>query len=141
MGNRSQQEQGKESDRRATQSIANSELPPPWEVPAPDGTALPGQVSGSLEVQAGSKLSVEDCNDALDSNNQPAVTQQWSPISGNITMSVDEVGGEDWPGGPILFSGSVSLNGVVIALDGSSGVTCTIPDTTWSKLGLGWWPG
>ncbi|HCP44825.1 MAG TPA: hypothetical protein DIU15_02175, partial [Deltaproteobacteria bacterium] len=106
-----------------------------------DGTALPDLVSGSLEVQTGSSLSVNDCNDALDPHNQPAVTQQWDPIAGSATMSVTEVFTPGWVGGPTPFNGSVELNSVIVELSGSPGTTCEVPDTTWPSLYLGWWPG
>ena len=106
-----------------------------------DGAPLPDLVTGIFEVQAGANLTVNDCNDALDPFNQPVVAQQWDPIAGTATMTVDVVNGEAWPGGPLLFDGSVTVSSVTVELAGSPGTVCELPDTTWTGLSLGWLPG
>ncbi len=107
-----------------------------------DGSAgLSGPVAGTFEGQTGSNLLANDCNDALDPFNQPAIVQQWDPIAGSATLTVDSVIGEQFPSGPLTFDGSVSLSGVVLELDGSPGVTCAVPDSMWTGLYLGWLGG
>ncbi len=106
-----------------------------------DGSTLSDQVPGSLEVQAGTQLSNLDCNDAIIPGNEPSVTQQWNPIAGTAVMSVDQLTGEAWPGGPMTFQGTVFWSGVVVELEGSPGTTCSVPDATWASLALGWLAG
>ena len=107
-----------------------------------DGTTgLPDQVPGTFEGETGSNLLANDCNDALDPFNQPAVVQEWAPIAGSAVLTVDAVIGEQFPSGPWTFDGSVALSGIVLELVGSPGVTCAVPDASWSGLYLGWLGG
>ena len=111
-----------------------------WSLPL-DGSTLPDQVPGSLEVQTGTDLTLYDCEDDIDPNLLPVVVQQWDAIAGVATMTVDQLNGKAWTGGPLLFDGTVELSGVVVELSGSPGTTCTLPDISWSGLNLGWLPG
>jgi hypothetical protein len=111
-----------------------------WTLPF-DGSIPKNQVAGTLVVQLGSALTVEDCNDAVDPANRPVVTQQWSPVAGFATLTVDELRGEAWEGGPMTFDGTISLRGVVVERSGRAGTTCALPDASWSDLSLGWLPG
>jgi hypothetical protein len=104
-------------------------------------TALSTDVSGIFEVQTGTSLSHYDCNDAIVPGLVPVVAQQWDPISGVATMSVTALNGEAWSGGPMMFTGDVAVVGVVVELEGSPGTTCTVPNTTFTGLNLGWLPG
>ncbi len=111
-----------------------------WTLPF-GGVTLPDEVAGVFEVQAGTNLTVYDCEDAIDPNLEAVVVQQWEPVSGIATMTVDQVDGEAWPGGPLLFTGTVQLDAVVVELVGAAGTTCAVPDVTWTSLNLGWLPG
>jgi hypothetical protein len=104
-------------------------------------TASSTDVPGIFEVQTGTSLSHYDCNDAIVPGMEPVVAQQWNPISGVATMSVTALNGVAWPGGPMAFTGDVAITGVVVELDGSPGTTCTVPNTVFTGLSLGWLPG
>jgi hypothetical protein len=105
------------------------------------GTASSTDVQGVFEVQTGTSLSHYDCNDAIEPGMEPVVAQQWSPISGVAAMFVTALNGEAWPGGPMTFTGDVAITGVVVELNGSPGTTCTVPNTVFTGLSLGWLPG
>jgi len=104
-------------------------------------TAASDEVPGGFEIQTGTNLSHYDCNDAIDPEMKPVVAQHWDPIAGSATMSVTALTGAAWPGGPMTFTGDVSIQGVVVELQGSPGTTCAVPDTVFTDLGLGWLPG
>jgi hypothetical protein len=87
----------------------------------------------------GSNLLVNDCNDALDPFNQPAVAATWNAVAGRATLTVVGIGTPSGPGTP--FTGAVELSGVEVELDGSPGTTCTVPDASWTGLYMGWLPG
>ena len=106
-----------------------------------DGATVANQVGGWLEVQAGSNLSYLDCNDALEPGMEPVVSQQWAPVAGTATMEVTALTGEAWTGGPMTFSGEVSLSGVTVELVGNPGTICELPDATWTNQSFGWLPG
>ncbi|MCO4771268.1 MAG: hypothetical protein KDA24_14640, partial [Deltaproteobacteria bacterium] len=106
-----------------------------------DGTEPANVVPGTLEVQAGVRLNNFDCNDAIVPGDEPAVSQQWDAVDGTATVVVDQLNGEAWPGGPMTFTATVSVSGVVVELDSAPGSTCLVPDASWANQSMGWLPG
>ncbi len=133
------------NDYRLAVSFGVPETPPPTVgtsfVISLDGNAVANQVTGSLQIQAGSNLNTWDCNDALDPSMEPVVSQQWNPIAGTATLQVTAVDGEAWPGGPTLFTGDIILQDVDVEPGTQPGTTCGVPDTTWTDRSFGWLPG
>ena len=106
-----------------------------------DGSTVANQVTGALQTQRGSNLNLWDCNDALDPSQEPLVTDQWDPVAGTATLHVTSVNGEAWPGGPTLFTGDVSLQGIEVQPSTRQSESCAVPDTTWVDRGFGWLAG
>ncbi len=133
------------NDYRLALSFGVPETPPPTVgtsfVISLDGNAVANQVTGSLQMQAGSNLNTWDCNDALDPSMEPVVSQQWNPIAGTATLLVTAVDGEAWPGGPTLFTGDILLQDVDVEPDTQQGTPCDVPDATWTDRSFGWLPG
>ena len=102
-----------------------------------DGSvAQPDQVVGTFELETGSNLLVNDCNDALDPSNMPSVAATWNAIAGTATLTVAAINPPS-----DTFTGEVSLSSIVVELSTSPGTTCTLPDAAWTNLFMGWLPG
>ena len=109
-----------------------------WTLWFDDGSP-PDDAPGEVVFSLGENLSTVDCNDAIEKGNTPQVQLTRSPVGGSVTLTVDAIDGEEWPGGPVLFEGTVSFENLMLATpDGS---LCRIPNASWSNRSFGWLAG
>lgn len=95
--------------------------------------AAPRDVVGSLLLEEGTSLQPVCVLDD-DTGGDPTPSATWRGVRGTMTFTVDT------PGEGGAFVGHVSLADVVIELVGRNDSRCTLPDTTWSNVDLGWYP-
>ena len=99
------------------------------------------ETPGVLEVQTGKRLTNWDCNDALEPGQDPVVDSRWDPLTGSATLSVTELTGAMFPGGPMTFVGEMTWTDVTVELRGSPGTSCALPDGAIPDLAFGWLAG
>jgi len=74
----------------------------------------------ALKVQLGSKLTIDQCDDVIETGNTAVVDEEFLPISGTVRVEVTEI---IEAGGPYpLYKANVSLQAVRFAAD-EAGVT------------------
>lgn len=99
-----------------------------WELTLPDSTL-------SLVLQSGENLSIETCNDIIDDEQRPSVSQSWSPVSGTATLAITGAAEADYE-----LEGSATLSLEDVELEDGAGSTRTLQSYEITSA-VGWLPG
>ena len=94
------------------------------------------QVSGRVQLTEGQRLMTLACGDIIEPGTEPAEDHIWRALRGEASIAIEEHGEGDGS-----FFADISTSGIVVASEFDDSHRCTIPDTTWERLFLGWMPG